>query len=77
LGLPGFNRPGSPNLEEEGLLIHKIIAVFQKNGETMILTKGDASVCPDKPIPVKSVLGKVIFIEKPETCESNNSEAII
>jgi signal peptidase I len=53
------------NSEEEGLLIHKVIAVFEKNGKAMVLTKGDASAYPDKPVPVESVLGKVISIEKP------------
>lgn len=58
------------NSEVEGLLIHRVIALFEENGEAMVLTKGDASAYPDKPVRVESVLGKVISIENPETCKA-------
>lgn len=47
-----------------GLIIHRVIAKRRQNGNSYLLTQGDANPYPDPPIYPEDILGKVISVKR-------------
>lgn len=47
-----------------GMAAHRVIKKCRKNGEIVLMTKGDSTMGFDQPVYPKDVLGKVIAIER-------------
>ncbi len=50
--------------EHNKLIAHRLIKIFDKNGQTVYLTKGDKNSYPDKPFTEKQFEGKIESIER-------------
>jgi len=49
---------------EKGFTCHRLVEIFEQNGETWIKTKGDTRKENDLPISLPQILGKVIRVER-------------
>ncbi len=47
---------------ENGLMIHRCWGVSFKNGIPLVLTKGDANIAFDPPVPLDLILGQVVLL---------------
>jgi|GEM_PF-659579 len=50
--------------KEDYLICHRLVEIFERNGETGFRTKGDAGTRSDPPLKWQQILGKVISIER-------------
>jgi signal peptidase I len=54
-------------------LVHRITKIEERNGVSILITRGDASNCQDVPIPVSHVLGRVTLIERKDKMVNLNN----
>ncbi len=47
------------------LCVHRLLCKKSIGNEITMITKGDACISQDHPLPIDSLLGKVVFIKKP------------
>ena len=47
---------------DNSTVLHRVVDIYEENGETLFSTKGDANPSPDfNPITSNRILGKVVF----------------
>lgn len=52
-----FQTPGK-------FIAHRLIRIINKNGEILVQSKGDSLYKPDPPVPIESLIGKIISIDR-------------
>jgi len=54
-------------------LVHRVAKIEERNGVSVVITRGDAAHCQDVPIPFSHVLGRVSLIEKKDKLVNLNN----
>ena len=54
-------------------LVHRISKIEERNGVSVLVTRGDAANCQDVPTPVSHVLGRVTLIERKDKLVNLNN----
>ena len=49
---------------ESDFVVHRLIHIFESDSEIFYLTRGDATLTSDSPVPFSLIAGRVTFIEK-------------
>ena len=54
-------------------LVHRVTKMEERNGVSILITRGDAANCQDVPIPLSHVLGRVSMIERKDKMVNLNN----
>jgi signal peptidase I len=65
INIKGFPRPGEiiAIKRENGLIVHRLTRVINKNGVSFYIARGDSNAYPDNPVRIDKIAGRIVRAE--------------
>jgi len=48
---------------ENGLIVHRLVKVIEKQGTTLFIARGDSNSHPDQPVKINKIIGRIVGAE--------------